>query len=928
MGALAKPFCVSGFPILVSAIPTSMLRAGVRGSWGDQLHLRAMPGWVSVAAGIASIYFLMAGLGRRGILPPDRSVAVLLTAVAAGCFTVTVTELASLFEGLRPAVLALAWTMLSVAAILTGMRLRRGAPGLGTNRREPAPDRFSRAVDVVSISSWCLLLPVAILIPQVNLDVQTYHLPRVWSWLQQGSLAPYPTADYRALDFAPFGGMLLANILSSGRGELFAGLSQWMAAGGCLAAASLLGQSLCSTSADDSSRRRAGAVARAFVATIPLAVLQATTAQNDLLATFWLLSAVALGVVALRHQESTLLVAGASAALALALLTKETVAFFAMPFLVFLGVASLRRRTTFGRLGRWVVTLGLAFGVLHSGHLLRRWAVFGSPIGSGFARETLLSADVSLPAVASSILRNLSLYSATGSPGLTAGLHRGFLWLHGLTGRDLNDPDTTYGGAVYPRSPRLSFGDARANVPSSVAAVLLSGLLLVGWKAPERSRVVVWMLLVLAGGVAFSAVVRWQLFNVRFHLPGLALFAPAVGVVLSRRLGRIGLGAVLVVLFGSAALAVVLNESGPFGPITGDLRLPREKRAFAQFPENYEEFLSATYAVRLTGCREVGFALAFLEQESVLWTLLGEPAGPLRLQYAGPNSLVDRVDGTADPCLLLTSVRAMPDETLPYLPFHERAPLPDRARFGGLRLLLSPASSGRFAFARPVSDGSMVPLRVGSRLEVGPEGVLVSVFTFRPGSLAIELLGEDSVRAASVEVRNGAFGWNEVRSDGASVLLRADVPGGANTIHLRSRGESGRVWMQVVRLQFDTADDAWSGIRLPVQSARSEPGRVLDVGPIARRVDLLSRKGGALRLTGGLEPRADHGSGDTLVVESPEGQKRVGVPGRLDLVFRTGRDVFPLTIRSTGGGIALRDPKVELVDVPGRVGRPPAFPID
>ena len=125
--------------------------------------MRAMVGWVSVAAGIASIYFLMAGLGRRGILPPDRSVAVLLTAVAAGCFTVTVTELASLFEGLRPAVLALAWTMLAVAAILTGMRRRRGAPGLGTNRREPAPDRVSRAVDVVSISSWCLLLPVAIL---------------------------------------------------------------------------------------------------------------------------------------------------------------------------------------------------------------------------------------------------------------------------------------------------------------------------------------------------------------------------------------------------------------------------------------------------------------------------------------------------------------------------------------------------------------------------------------------------------------------------------------------------------------------------------------------------------------------------------------------------------------------------------------------
>ena len=887
-----------------------------------------MPGLISVAAGLASLFFLASGLGRRGILPPERSVAILLAAVATGCFTVTVTELASLFEAVRPAVLNLAWATLSGAAILAGAWLRRGAPEPRANCRGPAPDRFSRAVDVASFLSWGLLLPVAILVPQVNLDVQTYHLPRVWSWLQQGSLAPYPTADYRALDFAPFGGMLLVHILSPGSSELFAGMAQWMAAGGCLAAAGLLGQCLCSASADDLSRQRTGAVARAFVATIPLAVLQATTAQNDLLAAFWLVAAVALGFVAYREQESTLLVVGASAALALALLTKETVAFFALPFLAFLGVSSLRGRISFGRLGRWVVALGLAFGVLHSGHLLRRWAVFGSPFGSGFARETLLSADFSPPAVASSILRNLSLYSATGSPALTAGLHHGFLWLHGLTGRDLNDPDTTYGGAVFPRSPRLFFDDARANVPSSVAVVLLVGLLLVGWKAPERSRVVAWILLALAGGVAFCTVVRWQQFNVRFHLPGLALLAPAVGVVLARRLGRVGLGTVLVVLFGSAALSVVTNEAGPCGPVAGDLRLPREQREFALMPEKYEEFRSASHAVRLTGCRDVGVALAFLEPESVLWTMLGEPAGPLSLQYAGPNSLVDRVDGTADPCLLVTSERAMPDEALPYLPLRERASLPDRARFGGLRLLLSPASSGRFAFARHEPDGSLVPLRPDGCLAVGPEGVLLSAFTFRPGSLAIEFLGEGSVPAASVEVRNDAFDWNEVRSDGTSTLFRADVPGGANTIRLRSRGESGRVSLQVVRLQFDASDEGWSGIRLPVRSARSEPGRVLEIGPIPRRTDLLSRRGGALRLTGRLEPSKVPGSGDALVVESPEGQELIGVPGRLDLVFRTGRDVLPLTIRSTGGRIAIRDLNVELVDVPHRVGRAPGPPAD
>ena len=81
-------------------------------------------------------------------------------------------------------------------------------------------------------------------------------------------------------------------------------------------------------------------------------------------------------------------------------------------------------------------------------------------------------------------------------------------------------------------------------------------------------------------------------------------------------------------------------------------------------------------------------------------------------------------------------------------------------------------------------------------------------------------------------------------------------------------------------------------------------------------------------MTGGLEPSKVPGSGDALVVESPEGQELIGVPGRLDLVFRTGRDVLPLTIRSTGGRIAIRDLNVELVDVPHRVGRAPGPPAD
>lgn len=897
-------------------------------------RLERMSSWPAGIVGFLALCYLAGGLERRGLLPAGRSLRVLLAAVACGGFVVLSSELAGAVGAFRPPVLVGCWVALSVVAAAAGFQLRKGAPAPAEAPEAEKGDPFARLLRGTSFALWLLLLPVALLVPQTNHDVQTYHLPRVLSWLQQGSLAPYATNDYRALDFAPFASMAVGHLLALGGGDALAGCLQWAALGGGLVAAGLLARFLSGTPPAGTGAGRAAAAAQLFAATIPLAVLQATTAQNDLTAAFWLVTSVSLGVAALEERAFPLLVAGAATAFALAVLTKETTAFFGVPFAAALGVLEARRDGPARAFRRWAVPLLLAFAVLHTGHHLRRWAAFGTPLGSPLARQTLLSSDRGPSAVASSAIRNLALYSGTGSPALTGALNALLLRVHALTGRDPNDPATTYAGARFAPETRVHFDDSRANLPSSLAVVLLSALLLLRDPGPGRVRAALWILLVAAGGLLFCALVRWQLFNVRFHLAGFVLAAPAVGAVLARRLGRVALSAVAALLVGTAGLAVAANRTGPFGPTTSLLGRGGPERMFAVYPGLFASYRNATDAIRLSGCRDVGFALMFLEPEFPLWRLLDAPFGPVRLRYVGPDAIVPPAAGMPEPCVVLVSEAAMPDATLEPLPEPDRLLLPDRSRFGNLRLLLAPSSSGLSFLARRDSRGGLVTLKPGDSVEVGPAGAELSFWSFRPGAFAVELSLEGAGPGRSLVVRDGWGAVLTLTTGAEPALFRAAAPGGVHVLRAVPGAPGPGTKLRVGRIVHEPSGEGWSALRVSGSIRRpDEEGRVV-VGPFPTRLELLSRRGGVLRLTGSFEPAGPPEGAPSLVVEGPGGTRTLGAGGRVDLAFRTGAEVVGLVLRSTGAPVVLRDLRVSVEDAsaphsgaagrlePGGAGRP------
>lgn len=869
--------------------------------------------WSVVPAGFGSLYFLSRCLARHGRLPAARSYALLLAAVGTGVFVVISSELASVVGGFRRPVIAAAWVALSLAACGAAFPLWRSAP-----RPPPVEERdadlFSRALRVLTFGGWALLLLPGLLLPQTNLDVLTYHLPRAMAWLQQGSLAPFPTIDYRQLDFAPFGSMAVAQLYALAGGDVLSGTVQWAALGGCLVAAGLLARLIVAGLPSGENPSRAEAVAQAFSFTIPAGILQATTCQNDLTAGFWLVTAVGLGAGALKEEGNALLVAGAAGAFSLAALSKETSMFFGAPFVAVFALMMLRRGRTAGARFSWVAPVVLAFALLHAGHLGRKWAVFGSPLGSGFARETLLSNDRSPSAVTSSVLRNVSLYTATGVPFLTGALNDVLMTLHRGTGRDPNDPATTYGGARFAPQGAVRVDDSFVNLPSSLAAVLLAGVLLFRLDRGSRGRIGIWVLLVLAGGLVFCALVRWQIFNVRFHLVGFLLLAPAVGVVLSRTLRRAALGAVVSGLFLAAGYALAVNETRTLVPWDRMMSLPRERQAFFATPGLYPDYRLLTDALRLSGCRDVGLALSFLEPEYHFWSLTGGPSGPIRFRYVGPESLVPVPEEERSPCAVVTSRWAMPDASLAYIPGLQRRSQLDRSRFGSLRLLLDPSSSGGSFFLREAPAQKAALLEGGERSPADPDSSSYVLWTFRPGAAEVAFSAEGASPGDVLYVRDSRGGRVEASATAGPVVYRNPIPGGPWPLvaGLRSATPGARVRVETVR--FEPATDTWCAVRVDGLAQASGSESAFDVGAVPKRLDLVSRWGGAMRLTARLVPAREGGSGSSLIAEWPGGREVFGVPGSLDLAVRTGADLLSLRLRAGAGAVGLENLAVVMAD--------------
>ncbi|MGH7857157.1 MAG: glycosyltransferase family 39 protein, partial [Candidatus Binatia bacterium] len=246
-------------------------------------------------------------------------------------------------------------------------------------RRAPRPARSCFSFDVwewiVGAACACLLagtLVGALWGTPNTWDALTYHLPRVMHWLQDASIAHYPTAIPRQLKMPPLAEILLSQTVLLSGGDRLVNLVQWSTYG-----VAALGIYAIVRSAG--LPRLAGMCGALLFLSVPIAVLQASGPKNDVVTCANVAATIAFLHVGTRELRWGWIFAGAMA-LGAAILTKGT------SFLLGGVIAALFAAVVLWRHGgrnslRAIALLALVVGVINGGHWSRNVRWFGTPLG-------------------------------------------------------------------------------------------------------------------------------------------------------------------------------------------------------------------------------------------------------------------------------------------------------------------------------------------------------------------------------------------------------------------------------------------------------------------------------------------------------------------------------------------------------------------
>jgi hypothetical protein len=536
---------------------------------------------------LLTIVFCLASAGvlrrTRGAGEPlEWRERLVLGMLATGVWAAAGTELLSIGHWLSFGAVLAWWAVPTLVLVVIASR---GAK-LEYRQRFARPPCTRGTAALLGLAASIILVTgvVAVICPTNTWDCWQYHLPRVFHWIQQGSVEHFPASDRRQLEMPPFAEFMSMHWALLSGGWAWTNMHQWFALIGAAIAASLGAREL-------GAAGRGQALAALLTVTNPAAAVQATSGKNDVVVAFWALALAWIAARMWRERRFGLeWRVAAGAALGLLLLTKGTGFIIAAPLCAAIAWAMLR---TLGwravPMGSTIVLIALA---LNAGHWSRNAAAFGSPLGLPESRGGYpLAARAFTPGIlVSGVVRNLSLHTATPWPAVNERERGAVETLHAWLGVSPNDPRTTMNPVRQPfrvLDTLESDGYNPAPVHLALALVLLAF-------AAARPRAIRdgpgWAALAVpfAGFLLFCTLLRWQPWHLRLQIPFVLLFAPVLGAVLPRLDGAAWRALKAVAIAGAFALAwndVLWTQARPLLGEASILRESRRERLFQQAPD-------------------------------------------------------------------------------------------------------------------------------------------------------------------------------------------------------------------------------------------------------------------------------------------------------------------------------------------------------
>ena len=481
---------------------------------------------------------------------------------------------------------------------------------------------FREYLNRIAFFSFCLGL-IALLGPPNSADALSYHMPRVMHWIQDHSVAYYPTNYILQLVYPAFSEYVIMHFQLLSGGDYWANIVQWLAMCGSLVGVSLIAREL--------GAGRRGQILSALIAlTIPMGVLQATSTQTDYVDTLWLCNFIYFFF----RWRKTLwwgyaLLVGASLGLDLA--TKGVVMVYALPFLCWMLIDAIRRIPTKKFLIQAVLVMGVA-GVFYAGILYRNMVFYqGHPSKFTTVNDSMVNARFCLEGFLANLLRNTGLHVITPSWDVNTGIKDGVYKIAYFLHIDLNNKDWSFVGAPF---GVIDFRGIEEYLGNPLH-LLFFGLILVLFASFSRFRnreAGFYLGACLLGWIAFNLILKWQPYHARFHLGIFVIFAPVAGFVMEKIKSRWIVSGVMGGLFLMAWVIVLINVSKP---IFNSMSIFRpQDRTFLHFiraessQETYVKYELIAVALKKMGCKNIGLVMPASDWEYLLWVMLNPRSDP------------------------------------------------------------------------------------------------------------------------------------------------------------------------------------------------------------------------------------------------------------------------------------------------------------
>ncbi len=560
---------------------------------------------------------------------------MLLGALTWGVLVTLFTEVLSRFRLLTFSSLLILWTLTNITLFLAYFQLiRKGKPVREPNETPKISSFLTFLLgSVVAIIATIGL--IALIAPPNNYDSMTYHMGRVVHWIQNRSVAHYPTSITRQISLGPWPGFAVTHLQILSGGDRFANLVQWFSMVGSIVGVSLIAKQL-------GGELRAQVFSAVACATIPMGILQGSSTQTDYVGSFWMVCFVYYGLLAIEDRKRITHVPEVGTSLGLAILSKGTAYFYAFPFGIWFVLITFKH---FGwKVWKPYLFIGIIALMINLGHYHRNFEVFNSILGtSGDYKLGVFS----IPILISNTIKNLALHMSTPVRSVNLVIIQGIVLFHKLLGVDPNDPRTTFPpGQNFDIHSLINHEDLAGN-QFHILLFLLSVIYLFikpkTFNNKQRYLMLGYLTAIVVGFLLFCSFIAWSPWRSRLHLPLFVLAAAFIGVIMSELLKPKLANALATFMIVFSLLWVFLNESRPIilnskifeeNRIENIFNKTRTAQYFVNLPELKYQDKGAVNLIKSQGCKNIGLSFSGNTWEYPLWVLFQKDSDEIiRLEH-------------------------------------------------------------------------------------------------------------------------------------------------------------------------------------------------------------------------------------------------------------------------------------------------------